>query len=106
LAAGLAALAIAVTTWASAIAPRHKPDPRVVMRGELAQVVQARKLRIEILNIEIAGRCLTAPSEELVRLLVLDGRSADARHFADAYIWHCGGDDVIARWGAAPKPGL
>jgi hypothetical protein len=96
--------AFAVFTWISAIVPNHRPDRNAAMRRELDDIVQQRKVRIETLQAEIGNRCDPVPVHELVKLLVLDGRGADATEFGDSYIDRCGDDMVVEHWANAPRP--
>jgi hypothetical protein len=100
----IAGFAFAVLAWLLAIVPEHKPNRTAVMRRELSEIQQQRKLRIELLNVELGSRCDPARVHELMRLLVLDGRGLDATRYADGYTARCGEDPVVEHWAAAPRP--
>lgn len=97
--------ALAVVAWLLAIIPERKPDRHEAMRRELAEIQHQRKDRIETLLVELGGRCLPASAQELVKLLVLDGRGAEARELGTAYVARCGDDVVVDHWAHAPPPG-
>ena len=104
--AGVVALfVLTIIIWSVAIIPTHRPDPRVVMRHELADVAHQRKLRIQTLQAQIGMRCDQGPVRELVKLLVLDGRGPLAAQLGDSYTERCGHDVVVQHWAKAPRPG-
>lgn len=100
----IASLAIASLTWASAMVPHRKPNSHAVMRRELTEIAQQRRVKIVELQQALGDRCDTAQAHELAKQLVMDGRGADARSFAAAYTARCGQDLVIERWANAPPP--
>ncbi|MGE5183639.1 MAG: hypothetical protein ACM31C_16320 [Acidobacteriota bacterium] len=105
IAAIVGAFSLAVAGWLLAIVPEHHPSQRELMRDELQVISQQRKLKIVSLQGELGGRC-DAPQQahELMRLLVLDGRGADASQFASGYVARCGDDPVVDHWAHAPRP--
>ncbi len=48
--------------------------------------------------------CDVDKAHSLVKLLVLDGRHADARVFGDRYVAQCGDDAFVDNWAKAPQP--
>ena len=48
---------------------------------------------------------MKAEAHDLIKLLVLDGRTSDARDFGTDYIQRCGEDSVVEHWAHAPPPG-
>jgi hypothetical protein len=83
--------------------PSRRPTKAEVQRAERAELVEQRRARIA--QLAQAGTTCHAPSaHELARLLVMDGRGADAATFADAYEARCGADPVVRHWGDAPRP--
>lgn len=104
IAALMVLFAIAVTTWASAIMPGKRRDPKGDMRRELAGIVLQRKIKVVELTAALDGRCLPVIAHDLARALVMDGRSDDAKQLASSYAARCGADDVLDRWAAAPRP--
>jgi hypothetical protein len=96
---------LTLAAWLIAIIPEHKPTRHETMRRELAGITHERKSRIDFLHAELGDRCLTAPAHDLVRLMVLDGRTSDAKEFGAAYIARCGADEVVEDWAKAPRPG-
>ena len=97
-------LLFAMVTWVFAITPTKKPDRQAAMRNELAQIADQRKLKIAELEVMLGNACVPAQAHELMRLLVLDGRTDDARAFADGYTERCGDDAVVEHWANAPRP--
>jgi hypothetical protein len=95
----------AILGWLLAIVPEHKPNRTETMKRELAGIKHERKARIDFLRAELGDRCLPATAHDLLRLMVLDGRTTDAREAAAAYTLRCGEDPVIEHWGNAPRPG-
>src|SRR5690606_36555718 len=71
----------AVAGWLISIIPAEKVSRREAMRRELSEISQQRKLRIELVRVEIGQRCDVERARELTRLLVMDGRTADAKAF-------------------------
>ncbi len=92
----------AVATWAASAIPEKRVDPRVQqrieMRRELAQVVDDRKDRIEELALLIGGRCDRMNVYEYVKLLMDDGRWADAVTYGTDYNRTCGEDPQVLDW--------
>jgi hypothetical protein len=99
------ALAMSLCAWFIETLPVAKPSSHDVMRRELHAVSSARKSRIAFLSGELGDRCLPFPARELVRLMVLDGRTVDARAFGAQYTARCGPDGVVDDWAHAPRPG-
>jgi hypothetical protein len=96
---------IAVLAWFVAIIPDHKPSRHETMRRELAGITHERKSRIDFLRAELGDRCMSNAAHDLVRLMVLDGRTSDAKEFGAAYTARCGSDAVVEDWAKAPRPG-
>lgn len=96
--------AIAVFTWIPAMVPHRTPDRRAAMRRELAEIAQQRRVKIGVLQRSLGEGCTPAQAHELAKQLVMDGRSAEAKHFAAAYTTRCGEDPVVVRWANAPLP--
>jgi hypothetical protein len=101
----IAAFVFATLAWFIAIIPVHKPTRHEAMRRELAGIQTERKSRIDFLRAELGDRCLPNAAHDLVRLMVLDGRTTDAREFGVAYTARCGVDAVVDDWANAPRPG-
>ncbi|MEO6775737.1 MAG: hypothetical protein ABI467_22445 [Kofleriaceae bacterium] len=101
----VAALVFTTIAWFIAIIPVHKPSRHEVMRKELAGIKHERKAQIELLRAELGDRCLPSTAHDLVRQLVLDGRTTDAYDFGIAYTTRCGDDAVVDDWAHAPRPG-
>ena len=99
------AVLLAVFSWFAAIVPAKKVDRREAMRDELAQIAQQRKVKIDELRGTLGQRCEPAEAHDLIKLLVLDGRTSDARDFGTDYIQRCGEDSVVEHWAHAPRPG-
>jgi hypothetical protein len=99
------AFTMAVLTWVAAIVPTRHTGRSDVMRHQLEDIQTQRKIRIETLQAEVGTRCDPVPVHELMKLLVLDGRSPDAAQFGDRYIDRCGEDMVVEHWANAPRPG-
>jgi hypothetical protein len=95
----------AMIAWFIAIIPVHKPSRHEAMRRELAGIQHERHSRIDFLRAELGDRCLPTAAHDLVRLMVLDGRTTDAREFGVAYTARCGDDAVVDDWANAPRPG-
>jgi hypothetical protein len=108
LAAGLIMCGFAATQQASA-RPRT-PSEAAAARADalarsLADIQDTRRGEIEALQRAMTPMvCETKTAHALIRLLVLDGRHADARVFGDHYIAQCGDDAFIDTWAAAPQP--
>lgn len=100
----LAGLTLAIVTWFVAITPEKKQDKVLMMRHEIAEIANQRKVRIEILASAIGTRCNAPLAHEYVKLLVMDGRGPDAGSFADVYTGRCGEDTVVENWANAPRP--
>lgn len=104
---GLAVIAVfllAVAGWLVALIPAKKVDPRAEMRRELSQIAQQRKLRIELVRVELGQRCDLERARELTKLLAMDGRTGDANAFGTDYLARCGDDETVDNWAHAPKP--
>ncbi|HEY0251627.1 MAG TPA: hypothetical protein VGC41_08875 [Kofleriaceae bacterium] len=101
----LGAILLGVFGWCLAIIPEHKPTRRETMKRELASIKIERKSRIDVLSLELGDRCLPDAAHDLVRLMVLDGRTQDARDFGTTYVARCGADPVVETWAKAPRPG-
>lgn len=101
----LGAFVLALVGWLVAIIPDRKPTRADTMRRELAGIQQERKSRIDFLRAELGERCIPSAAHDLARLMVLDGRTADAREFGASYLARCGDDPVIVHWANAPRPG-
>jgi len=99
------AVLLAVFSWFAAIVPAKKVDRREAMRDELAQIAQQRKVKIAELRGTLGQRCEPAEAHDLIKLLVLDGRTSDARDFGTDYVERCGEDPVVEHWAHAPRPG-
>jgi hypothetical protein len=95
---------VAVLSWVSALVPHKKPDGNAAMRRELAEIAAHRRVKIVELQLSLGERCDPPQAHELAKQLVMDGRGADAKHFAASYIDRCGDDPVVARWANAPRP--
>ncbi|MEO8844449.1 MAG: hypothetical protein ABI591_19605 [Kofleriaceae bacterium] len=100
----IAMIVLTLAAWVIAIIPEHKPTRHETMRRELASITLERKSRIDFLHAEVGDRCLPAAARDLVRLMVLDGRSSDAREFGAAYVTRCGADEIVEDWANAPRP--
>ncbi|HET7505479.1 MAG TPA: hypothetical protein VFK02_30875 [Kofleriaceae bacterium] len=100
----VAAFAIGVLSWLSAIVPDKRPDRAAALRRELAEIAQQRRLKIIALEVTLGERCDPPTAHELAKQLVMDGRGPDARAFAATYTARCGEDEVVARWANAPLP--
>ena len=96
---------LALAAWLIAIIPEHRPNRHETMRRELVGITHERKSRIDFLHAELGDRCMPAAAHDLVRLMVLDGRTSDAKEFGAAYIARCGSDAVVEDWANAPRPG-
>jgi hypothetical protein len=94
----------AVAGWLIAIIPERKIDRREVMRRELAEISEQRKVRIHMVRAELGMRCDVERARELAKLLVMDGRTTDANSFGMDYLSRCGDDEVVDNWAHAPKP--
>ncbi len=95
---------VAVLAWVSALVPHKRPDRNAAMRRELAEIAAHRRIRIVELQVALGEHCDPPRAHELAKQLVMDGRGADAKHFAASYIARCGDDAVVARWANAPRP--
>ncbi len=101
----IVALAMSLCAWFIQTLPVHKPTQHESMRRELHAVSSARKSRIDFLQGELGDRCMPYAAHDLIRLMVLDGRTTDAREFGAQYTAHCGADAVVEDWARAPRPG-
>ncbi len=101
----LASLALGVTAWRFAIPRPSRVNKAAVMRQEIATIQVERKVKIEWLRGALGDRCEPAIAHELVKQLVLDGRTTDANAFGTDYIVRCGEDSVVDHWAHAPRPG-
>jgi len=90
--------------WLFAIVPVHKPDPKAQLRKELDEIISERRDRIATLAFETAVSCDLDRARELSRLLVMDGRGDDAKHFGGGFTHRCGEDSVVTAWANAPRP--
>jgi hypothetical protein len=95
---------IAAVAWVSALVPHKRPDPRVVLRRELAAITWQRRIKIMELQGSLGERCDPAQAHELARQLVMDGRGRDAKRFEVQYTARCGEDLVVVHWANAPHP--
>ena len=93
-----------VAGWMISIIPDRKVSRREVMRRELSEIKQQRKLRIELVRVEIGQRCDLDRARELAKLLAMDGRTVEANSFGMDYLSHCGDDEVVDNWAHAPRP--
>jgi hypothetical protein len=100
----IAVFLLAVAGWLVAIIPAKKVDQRAEMRRELSEIAQQRKLRIAIVRVELGQRCDVERARELTKLLVMDGRTSDARTFGLDYLSRCGDDETVDNWAHAPPP--
>jgi hypothetical protein len=94
----------AVVGWAVAIMPEKKVNRREAMRRELSEISQQRKLRIEMVRVELGQRCDVERAREFAKLLAMDGRTAEANYFGMDYLSRCGDDEIVDNWAHAPKP--
>ncbi|CAN5914571.1 hypothetical protein BH11MYX2_BH11MYX2_14880 [soil metagenome] len=100
----IASFVAGVMAFAIAITPEKKPDPRVVMRQELAGVAVQRDINIDRLGL-IANRvCSSNTAHQYVRLLVQDGRGEAAKQFDSSYTARCGEDRLVSSWAHATIP--
>lgn len=97
-------VALAIVTWFLSSIPEDKVDERELMRQELAQVAQQRKVKLQYLQLAVGERCDPPVAHEYVRLLVMDGQGPEAERFADVYLGRCGEDTVVENWANAPRP--
>lgn len=104
LAAILALFFSVLTAWGIGMIPEPKEDRRVAMRRELVEVSLQRKARIDMVRLELGLRCDVERARELTKLLVMDGRTPEARAFGMSYLGRCGDDSVIDNWAHAPDP--
>jgi hypothetical protein len=100
----LTLFACAVLGWTVSIIPEHKERKSVVMRRELNEISAQRKLRIELVRVELGKRCDLERARELARQLAMDGRTTEAREFGMDYMDRCGDDLVVDNWAHAPRP--
>jgi len=100
----ISAFALAIMMWLFAIVPVHKPDPKAQLRKELDEIISERRDRIATLAFETAVSCDLDRARELSRLLVMDGRGDDAKHFGGGFTHRCGEDSVVTAWANAPRP--
>lgn len=118
----LVVFSAAVATWTYAAVPEPRVDPRVEqrlqMRRELAEVIDARRARIEQLAQEIKLSCEAARAvsdfrsrgeqrlkvHTFMELLVMDGRFDDAKAYAADYQARCGEDVIVQNWASLKKP--
>jgi hypothetical protein len=94
----------AVAGWLVAIVPEKKVNRREAMRRELSEISQHRKLRIELVRVELGQRCDVERAREFAKLLAMDGRTVEANYFGMDYLSRCGDDEVVDNWAHAPKP--
>jgi len=100
----VATFTVAVLSWVSALVPHRKPSRSEVMRREIAEIAQQRRVKIADLQRLLGERCDPPQAHELAKQLVMDGRAADAKSFAAAYTARCGEDLVVMHWANAPRP--
>jgi len=101
----VATLFIAViAAWGIGMIPERKVNRRAAMRRELTEVALERKVRIDVVRFGLGTLCDTERARELTKLLVMDGRAAEARTFGVGYIQRCGDDSVVDNWAHAPDP--
>ncbi|HEX5059672.1 MAG TPA: hypothetical protein VFV99_09950 [Kofleriaceae bacterium] len=94
----------AITGWAISIIPERKVSRHELMRRELSEIAQTRKLRIEIVRVELGQRCDLERARELAKLLAMDGRTIEANSFGLDYLSRCGDDEIVDNWAHAPRP--
>ena len=94
----------AIAGWAISIIPERKVDRREAMRRELSEITQQRKLRIELVRVELGQRCDVERARELAKLLAMDGRTVEANSFGMDYLSRCGDDEIVDNWAHAPRP--
>lgn len=94
----------AVAGWLVALIPTKKVNRHEVLRRELSEIAQQRKLRIELVRVELGQRCDVERARELAKLLAMDGRTAEAKDFGMSYLSRCGDDEVVDNWAHAPRP--
>jgi hypothetical protein len=90
--------------WLIALIPERRLDRREAMRRELSDVAAQRKVRIEMVRLELGLNCDVDRARELTKLLALDGRAIDARSFGSEYMRRCGDDETVDNWAHAPVP--
>lgn len=101
----IGALFLAVlAAWGIGMIPERKVHRRELMRRELSEVAQQRKARIEVIRFEMGVSCDVGRGRELTKLLVMDGRSLEARVFGLGFMQRCGDDSVVDNWANAPDP--
>lgn len=100
----LAIFAFALAAWMIAIVPVKKTPRAVLMRRELSEISGQRKLRNEMLRVELGTRCDRVRARDLAKGLAMDGRTDEAREFGTDYIERCGDDPVVDNWSHAPRP--
>jgi hypothetical protein len=93
-----------LVTWSIGMLPEHKVPRREQMRRELTEIQHQRKVAIEMTRVELGMRCDLDRARELTKLLVMDGRTDDARAFGTDYLTRCGDDAVVDNWAHAPHP--
>lgn len=93
-----------LVSWAITIIPDKKVSRREAMRRELTEITQQRKVKIEMLHVELGQRCDLVRARELVKQLAMDGRTRDALELGSDYIARCGDDPVVDNWAHAPRP--
>ena len=93
-----------LVAWAITIMPTKKVSKRELMRRDLTQITQQRKVNIEMLRVELGQRCDLARARELAKQLAMDGRTSDSLAFGTDYIARCGDDPVVDNWAHAPRP--
>ena len=100
----IAMFVFGLVAWAVTIIPEKKVNKRVAMRREITEIAQQRKVKIEMLRVEIGQRCDLDRARELAKQLAMDGRNVDALAFGTNYIARCGDDPVVDNWAHAPRP--
>ncbi len=94
----------ALAMWFLSIIPERRIDRRAAMRKELTEVARDRKVRIEMVRLELGLSCNVERARELTKLLALDGRTHAGRSFGLDYIIRCGDDAAVDNWAHAPAP--
>ena len=93
-----------VAAWGIGMIPERKVNRREAMRRELTEVSFQRRVRIDQVRLELGLSCDVDRGRELTKLLVMDGRTPEARVFGASFIQRCGDDSVIDNWANAPDP--
>ncbi|MGE0870416.1 MAG: hypothetical protein AB7P03_17770 [Kofleriaceae bacterium] len=91
-------IGVAVFVWLYALMPTARPDPAIEMQRELTTIAVQRDLRTIALQAELNARCDLPKAQELIKLLVSDGRYAEGKLFGSDYSQRCGHDMTISKW--------